>query len=78
MIQKTSQDVHKKRGTWFWLEDKPIPNKIIFRTGWQPRDTFAMIDLCLPVGHGHRDTGAVTTLVSQGSVLLACPFGKHA
>jgi len=69
-IVKTPLDYHRKKGTWFWLEDRPVPDKIIFRTGWQPDDTYAMIDLCPPIGHGHRDTGAITSLVSQGSVLL--------
>ena len=69
-IYKTSQKVQRKLGRWFDLSGDLIPNKLIFRTGWQPQDTFAMIDLCPAVGHGHRDTGAVTSLTSQGSVLL--------
>ena len=70
-IHKTSKEVHRHPGRWFDLSDELVPNKIVFRTGWQPKDTFALIDLCPPIGHGHRDTGAITCLTSQGSVLLS-------
>ncbi len=51
--------------------DQDIPNKLIFRSGWEPSDSFAMVELCPPMGHGHSDAGSIGSYVSQGSVLLS-------
>jgi hypothetical protein len=61
----------RTKGRWFELQDKSIPNKLILRSGWQPEDTYALIELCPPLGHGHSDAGSINYLLSQGSVLLA-------
>lgn len=51
------------------LEDE-VPNKLILRTGWEPEASFAQVELCRPMGHGHSDAGGISCYVSQGSVLL--------
>ena len=61
----------RKTGRWFELLDETIPNKLILRTGWQPEDTYALVELCPPMGHGQGDAGSINYLLSQGSVLLA-------
>jgi len=61
----------RKTGRWFELLDETIPNKLILRTGWQPEDTYALVELCPPMGHGQGDAGSINYLVSKGSVLLA-------
>jgi hypothetical protein len=61
----------RKTGRWFELLDKVIPNKLILRTGWQPEDTYALVELCPPMGHGQGDAGSINYLLSKGSVLLA-------
>ena len=61
----------RKTGRWFELLDKTIPNKLILRTGWQPEDTYALVELCPPMGHGQGDAGSINYLLSKGSVLLA-------
>jgi len=61
----------RKNGRWFELLDKTIPNKLILRTGWQPGDSYALVELCPPMGHGQGDAGSVNCLLSKGSVLLA-------
>lgn len=58
------------------LTDRLIPDKLVLRTGWQPGDTYALVDLCPPLGHGAEEVGSVSCLVAQGSVLLTNP-GKH-
>jgi len=64
---------HKRKGRKLFGEllDRDIPDKLIFRNGWQPGSTYAMVELCPPMGHGHADTGSINCFVSQGSVLLA-------
>lgn len=48
-----------------------VPNKLILRDGWDAGASFAMVELCRPLGHGHSDAGGISAYVSQGSVLLS-------
>jgi len=52
------------------LLDKTIPNKLVFRTGWRPGDTYAFVDLCPPMAHDQADTAAINFMCSGDSVLL--------
>ncbi len=53
------------------LLEGEVPNKLLMRTGWAPDDSFAQIELCRPMGHGHSDVGGISAYVTQGSVLLS-------
>jgi hypothetical protein len=53
------------------LREGEVPNKLILRTGWEPDASFAQVELCRPMGHGHGDAGGISAYVSQGSVLLS-------
>jgi len=70
-LRKTSHEVEKESLLWAELTQQTIPNKLIFRTGWRAADTYAMVELCPPIGHGHVDAGSINCLTSRGSVLLA-------
>lgn len=63
----------ERRATGYFLEvlDYDIPNKLIFRNGWEPGSAFAQVELCPPMGHGHSDAAAISCYLSQGSVLLS-------
>ncbi|MDO8459608.1 MAG: hypothetical protein Q7S74_00725 [Nanoarchaeota archaeon] len=50
-----------------------IPDKLILRNGWQPDSFYAMIELAPALGHGHCDTGGISSLISNASVLLSYP-----
>ena len=69
-IRVVPRDQQTKPKYFAHVTDQDIPNKLIFRTGWQPTDTYALVELCPPMGHGHLDTGSVNCLTSKGSVLL--------
>lgn len=53
------------------LLEGEVPNKLIMRTGWEPDASFAMVELCRPMGHGHSDTGGINCYISRGSALLS-------
>jgi len=53
------------------LTGETIPNKLILRTGWDIGDTYALVELCPPMGHGHLDAGSINAFVSRGSILLS-------
>jgi len=53
------------------LTDERIPDKLILRTGWEPASSYAMVELCPPMGHGQGDAGAINSYIAQGSVLLS-------
>jgi len=70
-LRWSSREERQRTGYHAFLTDRVIPNKLIFRTGWQPDDTYALVELCPPMGHGQSDAGSINCLVSKGSVLLA-------
>jgi hypothetical protein len=53
------------------LLEGEVPNKLLMRTGWEPDASFAQVELCRPMGHGHSDAGGISAYVSRGSVLLS-------
>lgn len=55
----------------YWVSDEVVPNKVIFRSGSEGGDMFALLELKDRSGHGHCDTGSLNFLSSGGSVLLA-------
>lgn len=52
------------------LLHKPIPDKLVFRTGWDAGAAFAMIEANPILSHGHCDVGAVSCYMAEGSLLL--------
>ncbi|MHC4607666.1 MAG: hypothetical protein ACYTAF_12190, partial [Planctomycetota bacterium] len=63
-----------------WREPRPrqfvfagerVPDKVILRSGFDPDDLHAVVNLLGGYMHGQQEIGAVTSLVDGGSVLLA-------
>jgi len=65
-----TREERQKTGYYAQLTDRVIPNKLMLRTGWQPDDTYAMVELCPPMGHGQSDAGSINCFLSEGSLLL--------
>ncbi len=53
--------------------DRDIPAKLCLRTGWNPDDAYAMVELCKPLSHHHANVASLEAYVSEASVLLAAP-----
>lgn len=53
-----------------------VPDKLVFRTGWGPSDTFAMFNLYPSAGHSHPEAGALVAYTSRDAVLMggAAPY----
>jgi len=60
-------------GRWADLVDELIPDKLVLRTGWKPDDAYALLDVAVPMSHGHGNTGSIDSYISEGSVLLSAP-----
>lgn len=55
------------------LVDRDIPAKLCLRTGWNPDDAYAMVELCRNMSHHHANTASLEAYVADGSVLLNAP-----
>jgi len=60
-------------GYYSLVTEYDMPDKIIFRTGWEPEATMTMIELCTPTEHCHNDTGSINSMIHGGSMLLTAP-----
>jgi hypothetical protein len=67
----STREERRQTGYYLRVLDRDIPNKLILRNGWEPGSSFAQVELCPPMGHGHGDAGAIDCYVSQGSLLLS-------
>jgi hypothetical protein len=56
------------------LMDRDIPAKLCQRTGWQPDDAYALVELCKPLSHHHANPASLDAYVSDDSILLASPI----
>jgi hypothetical protein len=55
------------------LLDDSVPDKLVLRSGWDPSDLYALVELAPPLAEGHCDTASVTLLTANDSVLLSSP-----
>lgn len=53
--------------------NQDIPDKLVLRSGWNPEDLYALVELAPYMGHGHLDTGSINYITSHGSVLTCTP-----
>jgi len=58
------------RGPHMALLDDTIPDKVVLKSGYDPRDMYALVGACRPLGHNGDDTTTFHALVDHGSVLL--------
>jgi hypothetical protein len=65
-----SVEIEAQNGPGFEAVPGTIADKVVFRTGWTPDGTTAVVAASRQGPHGHPDAGALNAYVSNGSQLL--------
>ena len=61
----------RKSGRFHRFAEGVVPDKLVLRSGVDPGDLYALVDLLTGYRHGQRGLGAFSAIIDRGSVLLA-------